>query len=126
MTEQILWYIIVLLAGLLGGGAGFGAIIRKNTTPQQNNNSSDLMTDTDVKLTQAAANAVAVATDSFRSEFNNHMETFTRQLETNNKRLSGLEGNIQTLLGACPERHIAINQRFEDLQKQIDSKEPLQ
>lgn len=128
MSENILWLIITGLFGVIIGGAGGQALIRRALKMPSDNSPGEAdgplgKKDDTVKALAAVASTAAEATASaFRLELNGHMTNFERQLVSTNTRLSNLEGNIQTLLGACPERHRSIEKRLNDLEIAVREK----
>jgi len=111
MTEQALWTIIFCLISVIVGGAGGAALFRKILKipdPPANMNG-----DAATIAATAAASAAASTAASFRTELNEHMRIFEKQLDANTQKLSALDITVAGFTGACLERHKAIDRRLE-------------
>ena len=109
MTEQILFIIIAVLGGIIIGGSGGAAIIRRTLKIPANGNG-------DNTIAVAAAAAATAASAAFRSELNQHMNTFEKQLDENTKRLTSLESAISGFESGCKERHKGVDWRLNKLE----------
>ncbi len=106
MTEQTLQYIIIALVGIIIGGTGGAALIRKVTNAALPNSDS-----------QSSAAAASAAAVSASATLLSHIKALEDQLASNTQRLMEMEQTFNRFLGACPERHTAIERRLEILER---------
>lgn len=109
MTEQTLQYIIIALVGIIIGGTGGAALIRKVTNAALPNSDS--------QSSASAASAAAAAAVSASATLLSHIKALEDQLASNTQRLMEMEQTFNRFLGACPERHTAIERRLEILER---------
>lgn len=127
MNEQILLYLIVALFCILVGGAGGATLFRRITkyiVPDETTSvAATVATTASTVAATVAATASSVAS-ALRSELTGQMGSLEQQLAANTARLTDLEIAINRFMGACPERHQAIAQRLDGVDKRLDDKHP--
>jgi hypothetical protein len=130
MTEQILYYIIIALVGIIIGGTGGAALFRrvsKGTIPNHNDAESVADVAAVVASTASSTAAVVAATATsvaanLRTEISSQISAIQLQLADNSDKLNDLKVVITGFMGACPEKHRAIEQRFDAMEKRRISK----
>ena len=114
MTEPIWLTIVVGLIGIIIGGAGGAAILRRTFKIPEPDSKDDVTQNSSLAATVAATTAA-----TFRVELTEHMKTLEANIATNNQRLTDLEKTVSAFLGACPERHKAIDRRLDECEASI-------
>jgi hypothetical protein len=108
MSTEVFLIIIAILGGIIIGGTGGSAIIRKN-----------LRIDTPVQSTSNTEGcASGTNNDSvIHNELLRRMNSIDNIVSANTKEVNNLNNTVQRLLGECPEKHKAIEQRLRNLEK---------
>jgi len=119
MSEQIWITIVVALIGIIIGGAGGAALFRKAVKlPPM---SSEETNQNRIGDTAALAASVAATTaTAFRLELNGHITNLTNKIDKNEDSLQSLTIKITEFMAVCPEKHKALDQKFEMLKTMID------
>jgi hypothetical protein len=125
MSEQAFWIIIVALVGIIIGGAG-GAALFRNAAKKIIPSSTDVADTAAVVAATASSTAAVVAATAtsvaaaLKTEIQGQIAEIRSEIHDNSKKLNDLEIVITGFMGACPERHKAINQRLESIETAQD------
>lgn len=101
MTIELV--VIFILIGVIVGGAGGGALVRRSYKHLEGVGSGE--------------SGTSDLISSFKQEIREQISPVVKQLDTNNQRLSSLETTVNRFIGACPEKHKAIDQRLDALER---------
>jgi membrane protein required for beta-lactamase induction len=111
MIDNLPLAIILVLVGIIVGGAGGATIIRNSfkslNIPDGNSKESAHLASEIAERTAAAC----------KVELKEYIVSLESHLNVTNNRLSELENTINRIMGACPEKHVAIERRLANLEE---------
>ena len=124
MSEQVWGAIVIALIGIIIGGAGGAAIFRRATKGLMPNSTEIADTAEAVAATASSTAAVVAATAAsvaaaLHTEISEQLASIQNQLVNNSDKIVDLKVSITGFMGACPERHKAIEQRLNFLEQKV-------
>lgn len=122
MNEQVWMTIVVALVGIIIGGAGGATLFRKATKGFVSNSEDIANTAATLAATASSTAAVVASTattvaSALRVELAGQLTSIQVRISNNSDKLNDLEVAINRFMGACPEKHRAIEQRLDSLDR---------